>query len=184
MGGASGAISACMGMYLLLHAGVEIEFKYFVWLFYFKAGEFEIPAWVAIVFYFLRDLLFAILGMFSSHTGGGVAFGAHVGGFLGGLGLISLYKWKTRPPPDPVEAAGHILDPAKVLAATPQYQSAATPAETPTIFLHDGAAQTGPFTLSQVQGMLQHGTVSPQAVYWSEGMEQWQAVTDLSATSM
>jgi len=59
---------------------------------------------------------------------------------------------------------------------------AAATSETPTIFLHDGAAQTGPFTLTQIQGMLQHGTISRDAVYWSEGMEQWQAVSDLSAT--
>jgi membrane associated rhomboid family serine protease len=47
MGGASGAISTCMGMYLLLRADVNIEFKYFFWFFliYLRAGEFEIPAW-------------------------------------------------------------------------------------------------------------------------------------------
>src|SRR5271170_4245019 len=49
MGGASGAISACMGMYLLLRANADIEFKYFAWWFfiYMRAGEFEVPAWMA-----------------------------------------------------------------------------------------------------------------------------------------
>ena len=52
MGGASGAISACMGMYLLLRADADIEFKYFAWFFfiYMRAGEFEVPAWMAISF--------------------------------------------------------------------------------------------------------------------------------------
>ena len=63
MGGASGAINACMGMYLLLRAGADIEFKYFFWFFYMRAGEFEIPAWAAISFWFLKDLLWAVLGM-------------------------------------------------------------------------------------------------------------------------
>src|SRR5882724_3588652 len=102
MGGASGAISACLGMYLLLRANADIEFKYFFWIFvYIRAGEFEIPAWVAITGWFLKDLFFAVLGMFLPHTGGGVAFGAHVGGLLGGLGLIALYKWKLRRDEEP-----------------------------------------------------------------------------------
>ncbi len=41
MGGASGAIMGCQGMYLLLRANAEIEFKYFIWIFvYVRAGEF------------------------------------------------------------------------------------------------------------------------------------------------
>ncbi len=41
MGGASGAISTCMGMYLLLRADADIEFKYFILLFVrFWVGEF------------------------------------------------------------------------------------------------------------------------------------------------
>src|ERR1700744_1746678 len=92
MGGASGAISACMGMYLLLRAGANIEFKYFFWFFliYVRAGEFEIPAWVAIGIYFVLDLIGAVLGMLSPDHGGGVAFGAHIGGLLGGVGLMDL----------------------------------------------------------------------------------------------
>ena len=187
MGGASGAIMGCMGMYLLLRANADIEFKYFFWFFliYMRVGEFEIPAWVAIIFYFAMDLLGAVLGMFAGHNHGGVAFGAHVGGFLCGLALLGLYKWKLKPAAEPAEAPGLVLDPAKVLgAATPHYQPAVTMYETATIFLHDGTTQTGPFTLSQVQAGLHNGSMSPELQYWSEGMEQWQSVTDLSATPM
>ena len=82
--------------------------------------------------------------------------------------------------------SGLIIDPILILAstATPPFQPAAALAETPTIFLHDGAVQTGPFTLTQVQGMLSHGEISAAFSYWSEGMEQWQSVTDLSSTPM
>jgi len=56
----------------------------------------------------------------------------------------------------------------------------AAPGETPTIYLHDGRQQTGPFTLSAVQAMLQSGEISRGASYWSEGMADWQSVVDLA----
>ena len=56
--------------------------------------------------------------------------------------------------------------------------------ETPNIFLHDGTAQTGPFTLSQVQAMLKDGVIGHDAAYWSEGMSDWQNVRELSAQPM
>jgi len=53
MGGASGAITACMGAYLLLRAHVKIDFKYFA-LIFFKvfSGDFSMAAWVVIRFGF------------------------------------------------------------------------------------------------------------------------------------
>jgi hypothetical protein len=184
-------------MYLLLRASADIEFKYFFWiLFFIRAGEFQIPAWVAITCWFVLDLYNMLLGMVPNATGhhhGGVAFGAHVGGTLSGLALIALYKWKARPDEERAvrkqmearevraTAPRIILDPAKVLA---RYRPAVATHETPTIFLHDGAAQTGPFTLSQVQAGLHDGSISPEMQYWSEGMERWENVKDLSAIPM
>jgi membrane associated rhomboid family serine protease len=185
MGGASGAISACMGMYLVLRANADIEFKYFLWFLVIKAGEFEIPAWVAITFWFLKDLLWAVLGMTSTHNHGGVAFGAHVGGFLGGLAMISIYKWiiRSRETEESESVRSKlIIDPTKIIATsnTPNSAPAAT-SETPTIFLFDGSEQTGPFTLTQVQTKLHHGTISREARYWSEGMTEWQSALELSS---
>jgi len=186
MGGASGAISGCMGMYLLLRADAEIEFKYFLWLFVFvRAGEFIIPAWVAILFWFGRDLLFAVIGLASKSGGGGVAFGAHVGGFLGGLGLLAAYRWLAKPKEEMAEAeadtSGPIINTAAMLRTT---RAVARPAvetgETPTLFLHNGQQQTGPFTLSQVQAMLRDGVIGTETSYWSEGMDNWQSVSDLA----
>jgi membrane associated rhomboid family serine protease len=183
MGGASGAISACMGMYLLLRADADIEFKYFLWLFFFymRAGEFEIPAWMAISFWFLKDLLFAVLGFFNQSSRGGVAFGAHVGGFLGGLALVAIYKWIVRPREAEVEQPDLIIDTTAIIAARAQHQPVPVTGETPTIFLHNGTEQTGPFTLSQVQAKLLHGEISRDMLYWSEGMTEWQGVLDLSS---
>ena len=180
MGGASGAISACMGMYLLLRADVNIEFKYFFWFFliYMRVGEFEIPAWAAIGFYFLTNLLWAVMDMLSPQHGGGVAFGAHVGGFLGGLAMISIYKWMGRPREAATVLPDLIIDPARIAYAAPR---ATVTSETPTIYLHDGTNQTGPFTLTQIQAMLSSGETGRESQYWSEGMTDWQGVADLAA---
>ena len=188
MGGASGAISACMGMYLLLRASAKIEFKYFIWFIIIRAGEFEVPAWVPIIFWFAKDLLWALVGMTSKHHGGGVAFGAHVGGFLAGLGLLSLHKWIWKPREETgvieVEvSAAPIIDTAQLVAAA-RARSVARSGETPTIYLHEGTQQTGPFTLTQIQSMLRRGEISGEWHYWCEGMENWQNVVELSATPM
>jgi membrane associated rhomboid family serine protease len=184
MGGASGAIGACMGMYLLLRAGADIEIKYFLWLFvYIRAGDFEIPAWVAIVIWFGLQLLSAMLDMIAGGASGGVASGAHVGGFLGGLGLLALYRRFGQPRAEEPAApdTGPILNPAAMLASA-RASSGSGPAtsETPTIYLHDGRQQTGPFTLTAVQTMLRRGEISRDASYWSEGMTDWQGVVDLA----
>ena len=179
MGGASGAISGCMGMYLLLRARADIEFKYIFWFFFVKAGDFVIPAWVAISFWFLKDLLSAVLGMVYARQGGGVAFGAHVGGFLGGLALAALYKGLI-PPSEPVEDYDRrIIKPERIRVTLPPQPAVSAP-ETPTIFLHDGAEQTGPFTLTQVQAKLRHGQIGREARYWSDDMDDWQDVVELA----
>ena len=190
MGGASGAITGCLAMYLLLRAGAEIEFKYFFVFFlffiYFRGGGFEMPAWIAIVFWFLKDLLSLFLSHSSSHArlhgGGGVAFGAHVGGFLAGLALIAIYKWMGLPREAKSEPIRLIIDPATILASqVVQTAPATATSETPTIFLHDGTEQTGPFTLTEVQAKLLRGEINRDAEYWSEGMADWQSVVDLSS---
>src|SRR5882724_4302095 len=55
MGGASGAISGCIGGFLLLLAGTRIEFKWVVFFFFrLWSGEFMLPAWLVISFWFLE----------------------------------------------------------------------------------------------------------------------------------
>jgi len=180
MGGASGAISACMGMYLLLRADADIEFKYFFWFIYIRAGDFEIPAWLAITFWFVKDLFWAVLGMTSKHAGSGVAFGAHVGGLLGGLALVAIYKWVVERRETVTTGDNRIIKPERIRITVPP-RPAVSAAETPTIYLHDGTQQTGPFTLSQVQAMLQCGSISRETEYWSEGLDDWQGVAELSS---
>ena len=50
----------------------------------------EVPALVAIGVWFAFQLI-SSLGMFSGGSGGGVAYGAHIGGFIAGLILVKLF---------------------------------------------------------------------------------------------
>jgi membrane associated rhomboid family serine protease len=181
MGGASGAITGCLGMYLLLRADAEIEFKYFYWLFFFAigSGEFELPAWLVITFWFVKDLFWMVLGYYFQQSGGGTAFGAHVGGFLAGLALVGIYKLTSQKRKSQVEPENIITNPGPIRVTVPTRPAVDT-AETPTIFLHDGTQQSGPFTLSQVQTRLHAGDITPGTQYWSEGLDEWQDIADLS----
>jgi membrane associated rhomboid family serine protease len=87
--GASGAISGVMGAYIVLfpHGKVRalVVFGYF--------GQVVlVPAWVMIGLWFVLQLFsgFAALGMPSDV--GGVAFWAHVGGFIAGAVLVWLFR--------------------------------------------------------------------------------------------
>lgn len=87
MVGASGAISGVMGAYLVLYPRVRVFTL--VWLGFFITSV-ALPAWVMLLYWGGLQLL----GGFSSIIGGaqgGVAFWAHVGGFLAGAVLAKLF---------------------------------------------------------------------------------------------
>ena len=82
--GASGAISGVLGGYILLHPARRVT----VILFRFLT---DVPAWVAIGIWFAFQLIsgLGILGEGSQQ--GGVAYAAHIGGFIAGLVLIKFF---------------------------------------------------------------------------------------------
>ena len=83
--GASGASAAVLGAYFLLYPGSRIR----TWI--FPVFLVRIPAWVFPGLWFLYQLIEAGFGLFSaSANGGGVAFFAHVGGFVFGLAVTWL----------------------------------------------------------------------------------------------
>jgi len=84
--GASGAISGVLGAYLLLfpHARVRTLVPLFPFIF-----TPSIPAGWLLGFWFVFQLL---SGLRSSPAEGGVAFWAHVGGFIAGCGLIFVLR--------------------------------------------------------------------------------------------
>ena len=90
--GASGAIAGLMGAFMVRHFKARVRLAYVYWfLFRFKAGTFEIPAYVVLPFWLLQQLFYATLYQSLGVTGG-VAFWAHIGGFLcGALIAAALY---------------------------------------------------------------------------------------------
>ena len=83
MVGASGAISGVMGAYLILFPRVKVYTL--VWLGFFST-TYALPAWVMLLYWAGLQLL----GGFGAGEGG-VAFWAHVGGFLAGIVLVKLF---------------------------------------------------------------------------------------------
>ena len=96
--GASGAIAGVMGAYFLLFPSARvltlvplIIFFTFVWL----------PAWIVLGYWFVLQFLSgaATSIAYSSSTrggGGGIAFWAHVGGFVAGVVMIKLLPKRMR----------------------------------------------------------------------------------------
>ena len=82
MVGASGAISAVLGAYLVLFPGARILSLVFLGFFY---QLIDVPAVVVLVFWFLLQLIDGIASLGVTDVGGGVAFFAHIGGFVFGV---------------------------------------------------------------------------------------------------
>ncbi len=95
--GASGAISGVLGFYLIWfpHNQVRVVFLYFYFLFVHVRA-----IWVLGVYLVIQNVLPFLLRA-KEGGGGGVAHGAHIGGFLAGMAgalLVNLFRGKVAPP--------------------------------------------------------------------------------------
>ncbi|HZN33753.1 MAG TPA: rhomboid family intramembrane serine protease [Pirellulaceae bacterium] len=80
--GASGAISGVLGAYLLLHSQRRVTVVMFRFLT-------QVPGWVAVGLWFAFQVIQG-LGVLGGE-GTGVAYGAHIGGFIAGLALAKVF---------------------------------------------------------------------------------------------
>jgi rhomboid family protein len=92
--GASGAIAATLGAYIVLFPGARITTLVFLGFFY---QLIEVPAILVLGFWFLLQLLDGI-GSLGMESGAGVAFFAHIGGFVFGAGIAWLLRVGGRDP--------------------------------------------------------------------------------------
>lgn len=96
--GASGAIAGVLGAYLLLYPGARVITLVPIFIF---IQFIPIPAVIVLGIWFLQQFVAgaASLGAQSAQTGG-VAWWAHIGGFVAGMLLVHLFKQKRYWPVD------------------------------------------------------------------------------------
>ncbi|MSO46393.1 MAG: rhomboid family intramembrane serine protease [Acidobacteria bacterium] len=95
MVGASGAIAGVMGAYFVLYPRSRVLTLIPLVIFW---EVIEVPAIMLLGFWFLMQLFTAgAIAVTASTGGGGVAFMAHVAGFLCGVGGIFLFRQRERP---------------------------------------------------------------------------------------
>jgi membrane associated rhomboid family serine protease len=90
MVGASGAISAIMGAYLILYPRARVHTLFIIIII---IRVLPMPAWFFLLFWLALQLAYSAMEV--PGGGGGVAFWAHIGGFLAGVLLVVLFQNKT-----------------------------------------------------------------------------------------
>ena len=85
--GASGAIAAVLGGYIVLYPRARITSLVFLGFFY---QLIDVPAIVVLGFWFVLQLIDGLASLGLSSADGGVAFFAHIGGFVAGLAAARL----------------------------------------------------------------------------------------------
>jgi len=92
--GASGAISGILGGYILLYPKARvltlIPLGYFIRLI-------KLPAVAVLGIWILIQFVSGLASLPGSAGKGGVAWFAHIGGFIGGLALIRVLGWRKKP---------------------------------------------------------------------------------------
>ena len=98
--GASGAIAGVLGAYLLFFptARLVVLLPIFFYPFFF-----EVPAVFFLMLWFFSQLFSGAAALAGPQYVGGIAWWAHVGGFLGGVVLCGLFRRKPRRPLQPDE---------------------------------------------------------------------------------
>ena len=109
MVGASGAIGGVMGAYVALYPRVRVHMLVFLVVFITRI---VLPAYVVLGYWFLLQVVGGLPALQADARNGGVAFWAHVGGFVAGVVLIQVFR-------DPELVARH-----RAMIAAHQWQRA------------------------------------------------------------
>ena len=91
--GASGAISAVLGVYAVSFPRARVLVAIPIFLFYIP--RFRVPAFVVLGLWFVTQLFNGVTSL-GAGVGGGVAWFAHIGGFIIGIILLWFFKRKDK----------------------------------------------------------------------------------------
>src|SRR5678815_1382150 len=94
--GASGAISGVLGAYLLLYPRARVLLGLPLGFLIVQLGRFP-AGWVLVAWFVMQLLMGGMNATRAAGDAGGVAFGAHIGGFVAGLLLVTLFKRRNVP---------------------------------------------------------------------------------------
>ena len=157
MVGASGAISSCLGAFVILHPQTHVQFRYFFWLIFpFLNGEFTLPSWLVISLWFLNDLIGFGMETMAPNSGGGIAFAAHIGGTISGLIIATGFR---------------MLRSSGGKGSRKEKQS-----DKREIFLHHDGEKMGPFSMTEVGYMRETGVIGTETHFWEDGMSCWEPI--------
>jgi len=92
MVGASGAISGVMGAYLVLFPRARV---YTIVVLGFIIQSIALPAWGMLIYWMFLQVVGGLSSVVSGQSGG-VAFWAHVGGFLVGIVFVKVFERRDR----------------------------------------------------------------------------------------
>ncbi|MFB6285026.1 MAG: rhomboid family intramembrane serine protease [Candidatus Bipolaricaulia bacterium] len=93
MVGASGAVAGVLGAYMMLYPhGRVLTLMWIVWFIQFI----ELPAVIVLGMWILLQVIQALIGQ-GMLSGGGVAYLAHIGGFLAGVVLVKVFARPEQP---------------------------------------------------------------------------------------
>jgi membrane associated rhomboid family serine protease len=97
MVGASGAISGVLGAYMLLYPRARVLLGLPLGFLIVQLGRF--PAIWVLAAWFLMQLVLGTIAAAQApgDSEGGIAFGAHIGGFIAGLVLVTVFKRRAVP---------------------------------------------------------------------------------------
>jgi rhomboid family protein len=93
--GASGAIAGVLGAYFVLYPRARVLTWFFVFVFY-------VPAWIMLGYWFVLQFLSGAATLSVAQRGrdvGGVAFWAHIGGFVAGAVMVKVFPERRRRSP-------------------------------------------------------------------------------------
>jgi membrane associated rhomboid family serine protease len=90
--GASGAIASVLGAYLILFPRARVDV--IIPIFYFPF-IFAVPAYLMLIYWFIIQVFSSAVSLVETSSVGGVAFVAHIAGFLAGIILIKLLVRKS-----------------------------------------------------------------------------------------